>query len=85
VPRWGPCGAEVAFGEVSGGRLRMTSFVVPAGAGAMKEVILKRPPLTSPKATSAPQVHQRGTQVRGSDLPGVPRRIAIGNQDKSPG
>src|SRR5680860_641346 len=30
----------------------------------MKEVILKRPPPRSPKTTSAPQVHQRGTIAR---------------------
>jgi hypothetical protein len=27
------CAAEVVFGDVRGGRLRMTSFIVPAGAG----------------------------------------------------
>src|SRR5680860_641343 len=33
VPRWCTCGAEVVFGDLGGGRLRMTSFIVPAGAG----------------------------------------------------
>jgi hypothetical protein len=28
-----PAGAEVAFSDLTSGRLRMTSFIVPAGAG----------------------------------------------------